>query len=64
MPMGQLTETTLRPFLRFNPASFDHMDHVNETTSRSSQAQHGRDAGPGGELFSGAKGISSGATTD
>ena len=28
--MGQLTETKLRPFLRFNPASFDHMDHVNE----------------------------------
>ena len=28
--MGQLTETQLRPFLRFNPASFDHMDHVNE----------------------------------
>jgi imidazolonepropionase len=28
--MGQLTETLLRPFLRFNPASFDHMDHVNE----------------------------------
>ena len=28
--MGQLTETKLRPFLRFNPASFDHLDHVNE----------------------------------
>jgi imidazolonepropionase len=28
--MGQLAETVLRPFLRFNPASFDHMDHVNE----------------------------------
>ncbi len=28
--MGQLTETALQPFLRFNPASFDHMDHVNE----------------------------------
>jgi len=28
--MGQLSETQLRPFLRFNPASFDHMDHVNE----------------------------------
>jgi imidazolonepropionase len=27
--MGQLSETMLRPFLRFNPASFDHMDHVN-----------------------------------
>jgi imidazolonepropionase len=28
--MCQLTETPLRPFLRFNPASFDHMDHVSE----------------------------------
>jgi imidazolonepropionase len=28
--MGQLSETLLRPFLRFDPASFDHMDHVNE----------------------------------
>jgi imidazolonepropionase len=28
--MGQLSETDLSPFLRFNPASFDHMDHVNE----------------------------------
>jgi imidazolonepropionase len=28
--VGQLTETRLQPFLRFNPASFDHMDHVND----------------------------------
>jgi len=28
--MGQLSETLLWPFLRFSPASFDHMDHVNE----------------------------------
>jgi imidazolonepropionase len=28
--MGQLTETVLRPFLRFNPASLDHMDHVSD----------------------------------
>ena len=28
--MCQLTETALPPFLLFNPASFDHMDHVNE----------------------------------
>jgi imidazolonepropionase len=27
--MGQLSETALAPFLRFDPASFDHMDHVN-----------------------------------
>jgi len=26
----QLSETILWPFLRFRPASFDHMDHVNE----------------------------------
>ncbi len=28
--MGQLSETRLDPLLRFHPASFDHMDHVNE----------------------------------
>jgi imidazolonepropionase len=28
--MGQLSETRLAPLLRFDPASFDHMDHVNE----------------------------------
>jgi imidazolonepropionase len=28
--MGQLSETPLARFLRFNPASFDHMDHVND----------------------------------
>jgi len=28
--MGQLSETSLEPFLRFSPASFDHMDHVSE----------------------------------
>ena len=28
--MGQLSETLLSPFLRFNPASFDHMDHVSD----------------------------------
>ena len=28
--MGQLSETTLAPFLLFNPASFDHMDHVSD----------------------------------
>jgi imidazolonepropionase len=28
--MGQLSETVLQPFLRFHPASFDHMDHVND----------------------------------
>lgn len=29
--MGQLSETSLSPFLRFRPASFDHMDHVNDS---------------------------------
>ena len=28
--MGQLTETRIEPFLRFKPASLDHMDYVNE----------------------------------
>jgi imidazolonepropionase len=28
--MGQLSETHVQPFLRFNPASFDHMDHVSD----------------------------------
>jgi len=32
--MGQLLETVLSPFLRFNPASFDHLDHVNEDDVR------------------------------
>ena len=26
--MGQLSETKLKPFLKFHPASLDHMDHV------------------------------------
>jgi imidazolonepropionase len=28
--MGQLSETLLGRFMRFDPASFDHMDHVND----------------------------------
>jgi imidazolonepropionase len=28
--MGQLSQTSLQPFLRFNPASFDHMDYVSD----------------------------------
>lgn len=28
--MGQLSQTALSQFLRFDPASFDHMDHVND----------------------------------
>jgi imidazolonepropionase len=30
----QLSETRLQPLLRYNPASFDHMDHVNEKDIR------------------------------
>ena len=32
--MGQLSETALAPFLRFMPASFDHMDHVSDSDVR------------------------------
>jgi imidazolonepropionase len=28
--VGQLSEAALQPLLRFNPASFDHMDHVSD----------------------------------
>jgi imidazolonepropionase len=28
--LGQLSETRLAPLLRYNPASFDHMDHVHD----------------------------------
>ena len=28
--MGQLSETRIEPFLKFRPASLDHMDHVND----------------------------------
>jgi imidazolonepropionase len=28
--VGQLSQTRLAPLLRFNPASFDHMDHVHD----------------------------------
>jgi imidazolonepropionase len=32
--IGQLSETRLAPFLRFNPASLDHLDYVNEADVR------------------------------
>lgn len=32
--VGQLSETALEPLLRFNPASFDHLDHVSEQDVR------------------------------
>lgn len=28
--MGQLSQTSLAPFMRFEPVSFDHMDHVSD----------------------------------
>src|SRR5262249_19759147 len=28
--VGQLSETRVEPLLRFQPASFDHLDHVND----------------------------------
>lgn len=32
--IGQLSETPLAPLLRYHPASFDHMDHVNHSDLR------------------------------
>jgi imidazolonepropionase len=54
--MCQLSETSLRPFLRFNPASFDHMDHVNEDDI-SALAKHDTVATlvPGANYFLGLK---------
>jgi imidazolonepropionase len=54
--MGQLSETSLRPFLRFNPASFDHMDHVSDDDI-SALAQHDTVATlvPGANYFLGIK---------
>jgi imidazolonepropionase len=54
--MCQLSETVLRPFLRFNPASFDHMDHVNEDDI-AELAQHDTVATlvPGANYFLGLK---------
>src|ERR1700690_4159801 len=54
--MGQLSETGLQPFFRFNPASFDHMDHVNEGDI-AQLAKHDTVAtlGPGANYFLGLK---------
>ncbi len=54
--MGQLSETALAPFLRFNPASFDHMDHVSDSDIRQ-LAQHDTVATlvPGANYFLGLK---------
>jgi len=37
--IGQLSETALQPLLRYHPASFDHMDYVNDDDIRE-LAQH------------------------
>jgi imidazolonepropionase len=54
--MGQLSETGLQPFFRFHPASFDHMDHVNEADILQ-LAQHNTVATlvPGANYFLGLK---------
>ena len=44
-------------FLRFNPASFDHMDHVAKRIYTTGKDRHGRDAGARSQLFSGNKDI-------
>ena len=63
--MGQLTETLLRPFLRFSPASFDHMDHVNaDDIAELSKHDTVATVVPGGKLLSGAEAISAGAQAD
>ncbi len=54
--MCQLSETRLEPFLRFEPASFDHMDHVNDTDI-AAMAKHNTVATlvPGANYFLGLK---------
>ncbi len=54
--MGQLSETQLAPFLRFHPASFDHMDHVSDADI-AALAQHDTLATlvPGANYFLGLK---------
>jgi imidazolonepropionase len=54
--VGQLSETSLRPLLPFNPASFDHMDHVNEEdVSRLSKNETVATLVPGANYFLGLK---------
>jgi imidazolonepropionase len=54
--VGQLSETALEPLLRFNPASFDHMDHVSDRDI-SLLAKHdtGATLVPGANYFLGMK---------
>ena len=54
--MGQLSETALEPFFRFNPASFDHMDHVSEADiSKLAQLETIVTLVPGANYFLGLK---------
>jgi imidazolonepropionase len=54
--MGQLSETALAPFLRFSPASFDHMDHVNsEDVKRLAKFDTVATLVPGANYFLGLK---------
>ena len=58
----QLSETALRPLLRFNVASFDHLDHVSDADIQTTgKDRYRRNAGAGRELFSRSGEISSGA---
>lgn len=54
--MGQLSETALEPFLRFSPASLDHMDHVSENdVSRLAESDTVATFVPGANYFLGLK---------
>jgi len=54
--MGQLSKTDLSPFLRFHPASFDHMDHVsNDDVSQLAAADTVATLVPGANYFLGWK---------
>jgi imidazolonepropionase len=54
--MGQLSETPLSPFLRFKPASFDHMDHVSDADiSRLAESDTVATLVPGANYFLGLK---------
>jgi imidazolonepropionase len=55
--MGQLSETALGPFLRFSPASFDHMDHVSDAdVARLAKSDTVATLVPGANYFLGLKG--------
>lgn len=54
--MGQLSETRLTSFLRFDPASFDHMDHVHdEDIAQLAKADTVATLVPGANYFLGLK---------